>query len=408
MWSQVQKLMTTKPANDAGAPSPMDQKLNALGPGSVITFAAHCPLPQLARSRAIVTQVRTYRFGDDLNISYALEISGDKHYSLTVAEDEQGFYLALARELDPQEQDSWFGRDALSFFTEASTAKTLRCKADLTQEGAWAAARYVKSVDWVQGSVLLGRTGGHQLGRQVKQFHYNLLVNDAGDKALEIEHEDSTGENRIMVTVYRPAEDIASIHEPRPGAEQPPLPLAHASVPPSHEPALSMPQEAPALAAEPALFLAENPMRQRPDFRRMHDDAETIHVAREESKAQPAFDAILDSGMKPLPSFLTARENNYLSLDEVIPPETDRVRCDLRSAKAMIDLAITRNVRVRDIMREMIGLDSALNEEVIFELPLSDGDYRQLAMRYRVRPDHRDEIRRRLQAELSERLIGKK
>lgn len=399
MWSQVHKLMTP-PANDAGEPARASLKLNALGPGSVITFSASCPLPQLARSRAIVTQVRTYRFGDDLNISYALEISGDNHFSLTVAEDEQGFYLALSRELDAQEQDVWFGRDALSFFTEASTAKTLRCKADLATEGDWAAARYVKSVDWVKGSVLLGRTGAAQLGRQVKQFHYNLLVNEAGDKALEIEHEDSSGDNRIMVTVYRPVEDIASIHEPRAGAELPELPMAAAAAP---QPVLVTPEP----VEEAPLFVAENPMRHRPDFRRS-SEAEPIHIAREESKAQPALDAILDSGMKPLPSFLTTRENNYLSLDEVIPPETDRVRCDLRSAKAMIDLAIARNVRVRDIMREMIGLDSALNEEVIFELPLSDADYRQLAMRYRVRPDHRDEIRRRLQQELAERLIGRK
>jgi hypothetical protein len=114
----------------------------------------------------------------------------------------------------------------------------------------------------------------------------------------------------------------------------------------------------------------------------------------------------MGADLPPLPSFLTARENSYLSLDEVFPPEPDRVRCDLRSAKVMIDMALTRGVRVRDVLRELIGLDSMMSDEVMFDLPLSDDDFRRLAQRYRLRADNRDEIRRRLQEELSQRLIG--
>lgn len=408
-------------------------KLNNLGPGSVITFSSDCTLPQLAGARAIIRQVRTYRFGADINISYALEVGGDMHFSLTIAEDAEGFYLAVSRELDADEQDYWFGRDALSFFTEQSTAKTIRCKADLAIEGDWAAARYVKSVDWVEGSVLLGRLSTAQAGRQVKQFHYNLLVSDSGDRALEIEHEDATGENRVLVTVYRPVEDIAGIAEPVPHVPAPPvLQVAPKELPKSAAQAEAAKAEQPLLrtpfiatnivqqpmvaannpTADPPLFAEPSRVQQqphsRPDFRRLSEPepAEPIFILRDEIKPQPAMDAIIDSGMPPLPSFLTARENNYLSLDEVIPPETDRVRCNLKAAKVMIDLALARGVRVRDIMRELVGLDSALNDEVTFEMPLSEQDYQSLAMRYRVRPDNREEIRRRLQMELSERLIG--
>jgi hypothetical protein len=252
---------------------------------------------------------------------------------------------------------------------------------------------------------------GNLPGKQVKQFRYNLLVNDLGDKALEIEHEESSNDNRVLITVYRPVEDIAQLSDsPPPSAEMPVLALA--AQPEPQMPEMNAPEITATIAAElveePPLF-AQPTNRPRPDFRRLHEaEPGPIHILREETKPQPALDSIMDAGMPPLPSFLTAQEKNYLSLDEVIPPETDRVRCDLRSAKAMIDMAITRNVRVRDIMREMVGLDAALNDEVIFELPLSENDYRQLAMRYRVRPDHRDEIRQRLQKELAERLNGKK
>lgn len=400
MWSQIQKRLS-EPANDAGTKQP---KLDALQPGSVISFAASCPLPQLAHSRAIVTQVRTYRFGEDLQTSYALEVGGDQGYSLTVAEDEEGFYLALSRELSEAEQDHWFGRDALSFFTEPSTARTLRCKVDLATEGAWAAPRYVKSVDWVPGSVLNGRVGGAQHpSRQVRQFHYNLLVNELGDKALEIEHDDASGESRVLITVYRPVDDIASLATASltPPANDPPALFLAPALDTAVEDSLS---DEPAIEAP---LFSQPTHRPRPDFRRLAD-AEPIHILREEIKPQPALDSIMEAGMKPLPSFLTGQEKNYLSLDEVIPPETDRVRCDLRSAKALIDLSLNRNVRVRDVLRELVGLDSALNDEVLFEMPLSDADYRQLAMRYRLRPDHRDEIRARLQQELAERLIGQR
>lgn len=420
MWSNQKHIPQPTPAlGGAEALRQPSMKLNNLGPGSVLSFAASSTLPQLAGKRATITQVRTYRFNSDIQISYGLDIAGDQRFSLTIAEDEQGFYLAVSRELSELEQDQWFGRDALSFFTEASTAKTIRCKVDFIREGDWAAPRYSKTVDWVEGSVLLGRMSTASLGRQVKQFHYNLLVAESGDRALEIEHEDTTGESRIMVTVYRPVEDIGTIAEPLPHVPVPEIMAKPAPVAPAPAPAFVAPvAAAPKQQQEPLLLSNEEPPlfghsdtpvtpAPRPDFRRMNEQAPaSIHVGRDESRPQPAMEAIMAADMPPLPSFLTTRDSSYLSLDEVFPPETDRVRCDLRSAKIMIDMALTRGVRVRDVLREMIGLDSMMSDEVMFDLPLSDDDFRKLGQRYRLRPDNRDEIRARLQEELNQRLIG--
>lgn len=411
MWSNLKHNPQPTPVKSgAAALRQPSMKLNNLGPGSVLSFAASSTLPQLAGKRATITQVRTYRFSSDIQISYGLDVGGDQRFSLTIAEDEQGFYLAVSRELSDQEQDQWFGRDALSFFTEASTAKTIRCKVDFTREGDWAAPRYSKTVDWVEGRVLLGRMSTASLGRQVKQFHYNLLVAESGDRALEIEHEDTSGENRIMVTVYRPVEDIGTIAEPMPHVPVPEVMARPAATAPALAPVVAPQLQEPLLLSdeEPPLFgHTEVPPAPRPDFRRMNGAAPpSIHVGRDEIRPQPAMEAIMAADMPPLPSFLTTRENGYLSLDEVFPPETDRVRCDLRSAKVMIDMALARGVRVRDVLRELIGLDSAMSDEVMFDLPLSDDDFRKLGQRYRLRPDNRAEIRNRLQEELSQRLIG--
>ena len=107
-----------------------------------------------------------------------------------------------------------------------------------------------------------------------------------------------------------------------------------------------------------------------------------------------------------MPSFLLSRENSYLSLDEILTPEIERVRCDLTSAKILIDTALKRRVHVRDIMRDLLGLESQMADEAVFELPLSDADYRALAQRYKLRPDRRADIRHCLQEELRLKLLA--
>ncbi|MES2985493.1 MAG: hypothetical protein V4735_09960 [Pseudomonadota bacterium] len=347
--------------------------------GNSIRFSAQCPLRPLAGAAANVIAVRHYRFGEDALKSYQLQIGTATHYFLTVAEDDQGNYLSISRALNEDEQDRWFGRDALGFFTEQSSAKSIRCKADLMIDGDWAAARYSKTVDWVEGSIAPAESL-----RLARSFHYNLLVNESGEKALEIEHDDVSGENRVFVTVYRPTEDVSSIE------------------------ATSAKQEAPApsvaeqpLFKEPAITTAQP--KQRPDFRRLDEVGfPEIHIER-------TAPSLSERNEPPpnLPSFLLAREEtHYLSLDEVIPPEPERIRVGLGAARTLIERAMNRNVRVRDVLRDMLGLQSALSEEVIFELPLSDEDYRMLAMRYKLRPDHRVEIRSRLEEELRTKLTG--
>lgn len=428
MWTQVQKLLNSSGsdggAGDRPAVIPLRKSpllLDSIAAGYVISFRDSCPLPQLASARATVLAVRHYKFGPDVLKSYQLQIGPYRHFFMTVAEDEQGHYLSISRALSDTEQDSWFGRDALSFFMEPSTARTIRCKTDLAIEGDWAAPRYTKTVDWVEGSITQA-----DAGRAARQFHYNLLVDESGEKALEIEHDDASGENRVFVTVYRPIEDIGGIDravpqpQPAPAPKPQPAPQAAApkaparpiptiplealnvrnvngEVPLFQEPVFAKPAPKEPVVPEPEF---KQYPKQRPDFRRViEEQAEEIHISR---TSIPLEQGTEDS----LPAFLLAREPHYLSLDEVIPPEPERVRVGLVAARRLIEQAMTRKARVRDVMRDMLGLESALSEEVIFELPLTDADYRTLAMRYKLRPDHRVEIRARLEEELQQKLLG--
>jgi hypothetical protein len=160
------------------------------------------------------------------------------------------------------------------------------------------------------------------------------------------------------------------------------------------------------LFQEPKEVAAPEAMsKQRTDFRRLVEaQAEEIRIARTAALQQMPLEEP-DDHEPALPSFLLERPGDYLSLDEVIPPDAERVRVGLKAARNLIDRAISKNVRVRDVLRDMLGLDSVMADEVIFELPLSDDDYRKLAMRFKLRPDHRDEIRARLQEELRKQLL---
>lgn len=411
MWNPLQKIINQgADASSSGMPPVVPLRkptllLSELAIGKTIHFSAHCPLKPLTGAVAQVIAVRHYRFGDDHMKSFQLSIQGQQHYFLTVAKDDQGEYLGISRLLNALEQDSWFGRDALSFFTEPSSAKSIRCKADLMTEDAWAAARYAKTVDWIHGSV-----SAHESQRMAQPIHYSLLVNEGGEKAFEIEHEDVTGDNRFFITVYRPISDIVDLADTpseKTSEALPPQPIppampaltlsspvipANDDVPLFKEPVLTA---TPTPAPTPKPVEAPALPKQRRDFRRLDEHAEPIRIER-----TPAFAVGLDEVERELPSFLLAREGNYLSLDEVIPPEPERVRVGLAAAQNLIQQALSKNVRVRDVLRDMIGLKSALSEEVIFELPLTDDDYRTLAMRYKLRPDHRAEIRARLEEEL--------
>jgi hypothetical protein len=141
--------------------------------------------------------------------------------------------------------------------------------------------------------------------------------------------------------------------------------------------------------------------KQRMDFRRLEEVLPQIHIERTPAALNPKDDEAAD-----LPAFLLNRNPNYLSLDNVLPPEAERVRVGIDAARGLIDTALRKNVRVRDVLRELLGLESAMSDEVIFELPLTDADYRTLAMRYKLRPDHRVEIRSRLEEELRQKLTG--
>jgi hypothetical protein len=263
----------------------------------------------------------------------------------------------------------------------------------------------------MEGKIGDGRLLKGESEKSMQSLRYSLLVSEAGDKAVEIERYAKTGDLRLYVTVYRPAGDVIQILETIPDIPVPPPMRVAVETPrppvhPEPAPALALaPAPAPAIAAEVVPDPVPEPVPppavpKKPDFRRL-SDAPPVKIAAPE--IAPEADAA------PLPAFLVhekkpARRPHFIVFDEILPPEIERVRCDMATAKLLIDASISRGVRVRDLLRQMTGLTTPAHDEVLFEMPLSEEDYLQLAQRYHLKPDRKSELRQRLMEEIAGKL----
>ncbi|MFN7610696.1 MAG: hypothetical protein ACK5QX_07135, partial [bacterium] len=285
---------------------------------------------------------------------------------------------------------------------EPSSAKTLKCRVSEADYPGWTAPKFIKSIDGMEGKIGDGRLLKGESEKSMQSLRYSLLVSEAGDKAVEIERYAKTGELRLYVTVYRPAGDVTQILETLPHIPAPPpvRVAVEAPRPPVH------PEPAPAPVAaeivpEPAPESAPPPVApKKPDFRRL-SDTPLLKIAAPEIMPEadaPPLTAFLIHEKKP------ARRPHFMVFDEILPPEIERVRCDMATAKLLIDASIARGVRVRDLLRQMTGLTTPAHDEVLFEMPLSEEDYMQLAQRYHLKPDRKSELRQRLMEEIHSKL----
>jgi hypothetical protein len=403
--------------------------------GGTVVFAPSMPIQSLAGVEAKVVGVRSYRFVQDVTETYTLRTPNQGIYHLTIAEDGQGLYLAIARELPRSQWGEWFDLDALDFFTTPSSARTLKLLPNAKAPIFWSAPRYQKMIDALEGQ-LQERTGAQESLR-LQPITYTLLASEEGDKAIEIEQLNERGFVRLYATLYRPEDDIAQVLPPNTfdgedvfasPAPQPMLsageplegithshavdvtpqlqqisdaitaaqaPLPSQSELPSFVTAFASAQN----AATPVPEKAPAPLPKqavRPDFRRVNP------VRKDGRDVMPE--------PLPLPSFLLDPKAAKKSSDAnsasttLAARESPQLRCNKTVARKLMDVSEKRGLTLPETLRGMLGLTLNMRDEVIFEIPLSDDDYKELAMRYHMKASHREEIRARMMQELVARI----
>ena len=372
--------------------------LRTIALGSRIVFAESMPIQSLAGAEAKVVAVRSYHFGGEVTRTYALRAANSSIFHLTVAEDAHGMYLGIARELPRSEWGDWFDPDALDFFVTPSSARTLKLLANAKAPAAWAALRYQKMIDALEGELKENDPGSDHVRSQ--RITYTLLASEEGDKAIEIERLHDRDMVRLYATLYRPQEDIAELREANPLALDQPFSEPAAADGFDPEPQLQKISDA-LKAAELALqdeSIGFSPKQgARPDFRRISPVSKDSGTFMPEPLPLPSF--LLEP--QTVSKAITAEE---YTLADVMAPETTQLRCDTATARSLIEHALKRNLSVKDTVRGMLGLTLDLRDEVIFEVPLSDEDYKELAMRYQMKASRREEIQARMLQEIRTRM----
>lgn len=79
----------------------------------------------------------------------------------------------------------------------------------------------------------------------------------------------------------------------------------------------------------------------------------------------------------------------------------EKIDCNMRVAGKIIDEAVRRDMHLADVMRNVLGLPINASDEVTLHIPLTNEDYKTLGERYKVSPDNRNKIKRRIVADLA-------
>lgn len=419
MWRRVSSWFQTQAEAQPATPRVLMYEA-----GDTIAFTSEATIPELRGQRASIVRTRIYQFADDTIQTYVIKTESGQDYGFSITEDDRIGYLSVSRELSSAERRAWFDPDALSFFLEKTTAQTLRCRATSPQDAPWAAERYTKSVDLISGIISEpGKRGGGPFN-----FSYSMLLDAASERAIEIEQYIEHGIIRMFATVFMPMSALsmelqpAIRHEPSVKKTTTPLDLQTPIV--SSEPPLFLPEDNEDAAPDKTVYSAQIiPLHDAfaalsQELRDMDDEDEEAAGLEEparkifkndfrrldvrEAERVPAWDA---SNVNPVPDFLLkprdeAGDKSDHLFKKIFEPKHNQIACDPESAELLQTEAKRHGMSVQEMIRNVVGLHHDEATTTI-DLPLSDEDYKILAMRYQIRPDRKDEIRKRMSEELS-------
>ena len=210
--------------------------------GAEILFSADAPAP-LAGAQMHVVGLSSYVFDGQVMESFRLKGNGLPIIQMVVAEDEQGYYLALSRLISLHELNALLPERKKA---EAASAP-LELPDEMIDGNVWFAKRYITRMQRVPGAVYVGRVNATTQGRMGREFAYTLHTSDTDDAAIEVE-EYTDGTFQLACTLFRDATIIEELVVPAEAPEEQTLPE-----PKTYQPHL---QPVPSLQ-EDALSLAQ-------------------------------------------------------------------------------------------------------------------------------------------------------
>jgi len=406
------------------------------------------PQASLSVRRFRVVAVHTYVFGEEHFTSFSMAQPQGAGVNMIVAGQGESRYLALSRKISQEELTLLFDEWRIDGILHAPAQQRLQTKVPEAILRGWIAPAYRKVIGGQAGALYRGRhfneseTDAEGQSYHIRDFNYYLLVSDDRGHALEIEEYDD-GKLDVYVTVFRPANDVSRVDAPvrrlgesklrallTPYAEvsEDDEDEAHRQAKEKFEDMLAVEEleqrQAEEAAEEESKIAGVEVAAEEETVVEEEKQEEVVEAAAEEAveevKAEEIGDVEIESieaGAEEMRMYADKQEargeivsaaaampvsasgSHVMTLGPKAIPET--IACNAKIASRLIDEAVRNEMSLEVVVRKVLGLSSSGNDQVLFNVNLSDDDYALLAGRYEMSPDDRDAIKRRMVEELA-------
>ncbi len=310
-------------------------------------------------------------------------------------------YLALSKKVNPVHYKNLCTDDDFQQLVQAKYPDHLYVRKHGANMQNWMHFHYSCSIKDATGTKIFSEN-------DVKSFSYSLYVAKDEHKALELERYPN-GHFSMYATVFVPLKYVQEIKHVR-----------TSSLSPTFSSRLKVPKDVfvdelpePKIPSEPTLDstkeLLNDTLQKEPD---------------ENSSAQifslPSARNVMISGalptatmMQPTDALSTAMQqaDKKEQAQQVQPAaattpaaqeKKTAMPCNLHMASKLIDEAIRNEMRVTDVIRKALGLETVVKDHIHFDLQLSNRDYEVLADRFDVPISDKETIHRLMMEEIGD------
>lgn len=315
-------------------------------------------------------------------------------------------YLALSKKVNPLHYKNLCADDDFKNLEEGYYPKNLYVRKHGANMHDWMHFHYNCSIKDANGTKIFSEN-------DVKNFSYSLYVAKDEHKALEFERYPN-GRFSMYATVFVPLKHVQEIKHVR-----------ASSLPPSFTNRLREGEEVvsdellePKMTLEP-ITDTDDKAQEKPELESPEDNSSAQIFSLPNMRNITTANALPTATfIQPTDALSAAMQNaqtvhakkEKTSIIEPLEPSKPTISsdtktsipCNLHIASKLIDEALRNDMRVADVVRKVLGLDSIVKDHLHFDLQLSDRDYAVLAKRFDINEHDKDTLHRLIMEEVSD------